>query len=243
MERKQKLIASLRLAIDALKNNTIHYDWVEQSSCNAGVVSQAVLGESIEGIDERRQSLFKTLKSINKERVIAKKPEISLTWQNAIQYGCPITGKNMPQIIVDLEEAGLSKNDIVHLEFMSNPAILAASDIEKVAVRQKVQVSTNEKTVQVPSPGFFNWLLGKKETKTISEPVYEEKIVRYEYTKDYYTKKENLIKYLSAWLRILTQDLSFETDSQKLNAELLIAVSEENYERAAEIRNRLAVLI
>lgn len=54
MNRKQKLIESLRLVIGALKNGTIHYDWKEQHSCNAGVVAQAVLEETRDGINERR---------------------------------------------------------------------------------------------------------------------------------------------------------------------------------------------
>jgi hypothetical protein len=51
MKRKEKLIESLRLVIDALKNNTVYYDWSEQSSCNMGVVAQAILSVDVKELE------------------------------------------------------------------------------------------------------------------------------------------------------------------------------------------------
>jgi protein-arginine kinase activator protein McsA len=75
-----------------------------------------------------------------------------------------------------------------------------------------------------------------------TEPIYEEKIEGYAYPDQYYEKKENLIKYLSAWIRILKGETNFQNTRESLEAELLNAIAEERYERAAEIRNEIAVL-
>lgn len=127
------------------------------------------------------------------------------------------------------------------MEYLENPAILKASGIQKVIKVRKIKVDTKVYTETLHSTSFFGRLFGKTVTKTIAEPVYREEHVE-TYPKNYYTKKENLIMYLSAWIRILTEDVTMETDREKLEAELLNAVADENYERASEIRNRLAVI-
>ncbi len=45
-KRKENLIKSLKIVIDALKKNQVEYEWKEQSSCNCGLVAQAILGVS-----------------------------------------------------------------------------------------------------------------------------------------------------------------------------------------------------
>lgn len=239
MNKKQHLINSLRIAVNALKNDTVRYNWSEQCSCNAGIVSQAVLNLTADELQEKRSTLFGKLSAFNKEQKDDKK--LDLTWKNAIKIACPITGKNMPEIINDLEAAGLTREDIAHLEYLENPAILKASGIRKEVTARKIKVDEKVYTETLPSASFFGRLFGKTVTKTITEPVYREERVE-TYPKNYYTKKENLIMYLSAWIRILTEDVTMETDREKLEGELLNAVAEENYERASEIRNRLAIL-
>jgi protein-arginine kinase activator protein McsA len=71
----------------------------------------------------------------------------------------------------------------------------------------------------------------------VYEDVYEEK-----YPANYFMKKENVIKYLSAWIKILTETVNYSDNRNELEANLLNAVAEERYEDAAEIRNRLAIL-
>jgi hypothetical protein len=236
MNKKEHLLSSLRLAINALKNDTIKYDWHEQCSCNAGVVSQAVLGISQDDLDVLRKPAFKKLIDHNKQ-VEKSDKEIQLTWKNSIKYTCPITGKGMPKVFQDLEDAGLSRFDIAHLEFMDNPAILAESTIEKIRIKTSERV-IGERQFEVVKKRFFG-LITKKEmiTEDITEDVFEMK-----YPGDYYTKKSNLIKYLSAWIRILEKRHRTEdkTDKDNIEADLLNAVAEENYELAAELRNQIA---
>lgn len=243
MNRKEKLINSLTIAVNALKNDIIHYNWSEQDSCNAGVVSQAVLGMDIDSLRKLRRPMFEKLTEINEKRRKDDMNELEKTWKNAVKYTCSITGKNMPRIIEELENAGLTREDIVHLEYLENPAILEKSGIEKMPVYEKVKVGEKETVRKIKAKGFFSRIMGETELEKIVEPIYEEQITKYVYAQNYHTKKENLIKYLSAWIRILKGESNFQNDRQSLEADLLNAVAEEQYEKAAEIRNKIAELI
>jgi hypothetical protein len=242
MKRKETLIGALRLAIDALQNGTIHYDWAEQCSCNMGVVAQAVLKVDVNELDDLRDSLFDKLAKINKERKNENKEQFDRTWKNAIQLGCPLTGERLPEIIKRLEECGMTRADMVHLEYLENPAILELSGIQKEMHSDKIQVGTEQ--IKVPAKGFWGWL---GYTKTEEVPTYEVKETL-RYPKNYYTKKENVVKYLSAWLSILldnTMEIKYESDKHvesglNLERELLLAVAEEDYEKAASIRDNIA---
>lgn len=242
MNRKETLIHGLRTAIDALRNDTIHYNWNDQASCNMGVVAQAVLEVTPEELKVLNKNLFKPVNKINKKRKKDGESRIMPSWKNAVKYACPITGKNMPEIINTLESKGMSRADIVHLEFLENPAILELSGIKKVETVSSKQVGTESK--QVPSKHWFWKLFGYTETEEV--PVFEETI-SYEYPEEYYQKKENVILYLSAWLNILSdENLEIKVnDSQKesninLEKELLHAVADENFERAAILRDKIA---
>ena len=68
MNRKDTLVKGLRTAIDALKNDTINYDWINQCSCNMGVVAQAVLEVSPDELKQLNKELFKPLDAVNKKR-------------------------------------------------------------------------------------------------------------------------------------------------------------------------------
>jgi hypothetical protein len=241
MNNKQKLIGALRTAIGALQNGTIHYDWVEQCSCNMGIVAQAVLNVDATELEELRQPLFTKLSAINKERKKDGKEGLDKTWKNAIQVGCPLTGEKLPEIIKRLESCGMTRADMVHLEYLENPAILELSGIQKVTEVKKKQVGTEMQIV--PCKGFWGTV---GFTKKAEVPVYEEYEIS-TYPKNYYSKKENVVKYLSAWLSILLDEtLEIKHDDKhtetgiNLERELLIAVAEEDYEKAASIRDNIA---
>jgi hypothetical protein len=51
------------------------------------------------------------------------------TWKQLVQYTCNATGKSISKIITTLAEHGLQPQDIVHLEYLENTAILAKADI------------------------------------------------------------------------------------------------------------------
>lgn len=245
MNRKETLVKGLRTAIDALKNDTINYDWNNQCSCNMGVVAQAVLEISPDELKQLNKELFKPIDTINKKRKEEGDARIMPSWKNAVKYACPITGKNMPEIINILESKGMSRADIVHLEFLENPAILELSGIQKIETVTSVQTGTEKR--EVPTTHWFWKWFGHTEIEEV--PVYEHSTV-YAYPKDYYQQKENVILYLSAWLNILTNEnleikVKDSNDSRKeasinLEKELLHAVADEDFERAAELRDAIA---
>lgn len=237
MNKKEHLINSLNTAINALKNDTVYYNWTNQHSCNAGIVSQAVLGVTREELDLRRATLFSKLEDYNSQR--KKENQLDGTWKNAVQISCSLTGKSIPEIVKDLEANGLSREDIVHLEYLNNPAILEESTI---LFKDKIETKTiGYETVTVADTSFWGRIF--KRTLEIDEPIIVNHVVGIEYEKDYYSKKENLIKYLSAWVRILKSEPVVGSSSKKeLEIELLQVVAEENYERAVEIRNQLSTL-
>lgn len=237
MNKKEHLINSLNTAINALKNDTIYYSWSNQHSCNAGIVSQAVLGVAREELDLKRTTLFSKLDDYNSQR--RKENQLDGTWKNAVQISCSLTGKDIPQIVKDLEANGLSREDIVHLEYLNNSAILEESTIPYT---DKIETRTiGYETVTVADTSFWGKIFKRK--VEIDEPILVNHVVGIEYEKNYYTKKENLIKYLSAWVRILKSEPLVGSISRKeLEIELLQSVSEENYERAVEIRNQLSTL-
>jgi hypothetical protein len=231
MNRKEKLINSLNIAIKSLQNETVLYDWNKQSSCNAGIVAQAVLDKTPEELTEMRKSIFKNI------------PEkLDNTWKNAIKYGCSVTGKSMFEIITQLSEAGLTKEDIVHLEYLENPAILEKSGIEKETIYREVKVRDEKIETVVPHSNFFKRMLGKTETSVTVKPIYEKQIIETKYPEGYYTKKENLVKYLSAWVTILKEEPEMKTESTNLEAQLLNAVANEDYELASKLRDSIRTL-
>ena len=119
------------------------------------------------------------------------------TWKNAVKVWCPIAKKPMKQIFIDLENAGLSKEDIVHLEYMDNPAILNLSGIPKTLKKTKsVKVGTRD----VPRTDFWGRTFSLKTT----EDVFEDRTT--EETYNYWIDPKNLVKYLKAWVSILKEE-------------------------------------
>ncbi len=244
-KNKESFIKSLTLAINALKNDIVHYNWDDRHSCNMGVLAQVMLETDMDGIREMSNTLFDGFNALNAPLKRGDDDWVPQTWKNAIQRFCPITGKSVHSIIKQLEQAGLTREDMVHLEYLENEAILAGSDIQKVARHKQTQIGIVKTEKTVPSKNLFLALLGKKTTVVEQIPQYKEEVV-YEYPENYYTKKENLIKYLVSWVKILTTDVnenvSLETTKQKLEAQLLNAIAEESYEAAASLRDQIALI-
>jgi hypothetical protein len=242
--KKEKLINGLRLSISALTNDTIIYDWHQQESCNCGVVAQAITGIKRDKLKLKfSEQISEKLNDIKYK----DDKKVQLTWRNAVKYLCPITGLSNIEILDRLHGAGLSKEDMVHLEYMNNPAILAKSGIETTTKVERQEEYTKEiiqKTKEVPHPKFWPRLLGHKVTEQYSEEIKGYRTVNEEVKiNDYYKSKENLIKYLKAWLSIIldgSQKKSIKSyTTEELEAEILVAVAEENYEGAALLRDRL----
>jgi hypothetical protein len=187
--KMQNLINSLKKAVKALKEDSVYYNWSNQCHCNAGIVCQAALGINAEQLEESKEELFGKLERINK--TLSSNKKITQSWKNAIHYSCPLTGQSYPQIIKDLESIGITKEDIINLEYLSNPVILANSSIEKEGD---------------------------------------------DYPVEYYKEKENLIKYLVSWIEILQESVS-DISVEDLEKQLTEAVTNEHFEKAAEIRD------
>lgn len=122
--RKQKLIKALKLVINNLKNDTANYEWNHQSTCNCGLVAQAITNLSQHELAELSHSMFDELDKKYKDN-----KSTTISWQLAVKEYCPLTGEPLKDILKKLFQNGLTKEDMVHLEYMTNPAILKKSGI------------------------------------------------------------------------------------------------------------------
>lgn len=234
-----KLQTALKLVIHSLKNDTIHYDWRDPNSCNCGLVARALLHDTEINIKESIKEWQADLdKQYNK---------VEGSWKNGIKYLCPLTGLSNYQIFNELFTRGMSREDIIHLEYMDNPAILKKSGLA-TNITKKIKTIDNGMTITksrfVPDQNKFKAFFGIGKVEYYEAPVLEN--VEYDeitYDKEFeYGSKENLILYLTAWLDIITEKNTeniTELDRVDLEAELLKSLSNEDYERASEIRDQI----
>jgi len=120
MNRKEKLIDALRVAAAAVKYNKTHYNWSSTSSCNCGLVIQALTGKNVNEVDQMSSSLRAQAKRIDDD---------ATTWEEMSHVLCDVTGKPFSEILIGLEKLGMTTRDISHLEYMTNEAILAKAGI------------------------------------------------------------------------------------------------------------------
>ncbi len=204
MEKREKLIAALVRVATAIKTDTICYDWHKPHSCNCGVVAQTLLGvkrEELKELYEPHQSRL-------------SRGGVSISWKNAVRYFCPISGERLPEIFQRLQDAGLSPADIAHLEYLENPAILAASAIPKFdALRHPLMYLDAYNGGKKPGRFFYEY--------------------------QYFAKRENLYLYLTAWIGILKGETTPTSNHLQLEAQLLLAVADEDFETAARLRDEL----
>lgn len=123
-----KLIDALKIVINALSKDIVDYDWYSQGSCNCGVIVQAMLDvdKNITG------AMFAhTREKAGLLTQDAQLKQINRTWREVCQKTCSITGMPTQKIFKILHERGLTAADIVHLEYLNNPGILAHSGIDR----------------------------------------------------------------------------------------------------------------
>ncbi len=207
MEKREKLINALVRVATAINADTIVYDWSKPHSCNCGVVAQALL-------DVKRGELEEAYKPYQSR---LSQGNVSISWKNAVRYFCPISGERLPEIFQRLQDAGLSPADIAHLEYLENPAILAASSIPKFDAWRHPFMYLEARSGNKKPGRFF-----------------------YEYR--YFAKRENLYLYLTAWIGILkgeTKETTPTSNHLQLEAQLLLAVADEDFETAARLRDEL----
>jgi hypothetical protein len=200
-------------------------------------VAQALLQITPDELTKLRAPLFNTLDKIAEKAKAAGRPTISPTWKNAIKHTCPITGKPMHEVLIRLEEAGLSREDMAHLEYLENPAILQLSGIKMVPLMRKV---SRPKTIQVKNNTLSRLfggplMINQQTTETVEEPTGKQW-----YPDGYYRDRKNLEAYLRAWIGILEDTAKAnEGKHEELHRQLLVAVAEENFEKAAQLRDAL----
>jgi len=180
-EKKVTLVEALTIVVTALKNDTIYYKWKDTNTCNCGLVAQAVTRTNKDELDE----LY--LQPIASPIQVKNKSKFSPTWSDMVAEYCPLTKEPVTEIFKKLFDAGMTREDIGHLEYLSDPEIL-----EKI----NINLDTTEKyfVKRTKTKSFLG--LGFKK-KTISVRVQKTRKVYY------YQKKENLIAYLEAWIEIL----------------------------------------
>lgn len=111
-----KLINAIENVIDNLENNEMYYIWNQVESCNCGLLVRE-LGQ-LEGGYVRD--------------CIQKTPLMTTTWMATSKY-CQQTGFNLKEIFCHLFNAGLTLEDITNLEYLSDPKILAETDIDEAS--------------------------------------------------------------------------------------------------------------
>lgn len=183
MDKKITLKEALKVVVHALENDTIKYDWHQISHCNCGLVAQAITGTDLESLDD----IY--LNDISTSLQEKLQQENTPTWSEMVKEYCPLTGQPLVAIFEKLYEAGMKREDIAHLEYLSDPKILAASKIDTSAVW--TETYTKEET-RVTGWWIF------KESHTVT--VKKQKEI------NYYQVKENLIAYLKAWMVILEKE-------------------------------------
>ena len=181
------MIKILKQVIYALEHDYITYDWNKQESCNCGLIAQAILNITPKDLGDMFSNETDSVFS-------EKENNEGVTWKRLVQKTCNVTGLSNSEIIKSFSSAGFRPEDVIHLEYMENVAILKEA---------KINVTDTE----------------------------------------YYAKKENLILYLKAWVKILETgkiEDHFPNDSKEnIEKSLLIAVQQENFEKAATLRDLL----
>lgn len=117
--KKTKLIQGFRLILLALENKTIEYNWGRYENCNCGIVTQGLLNMSPDDI-QRHMTNNKNSRLI---------PGAFFGWSTQVQHFCSITGITNDKIFKSLFKVGLSTDDIIHLEYLSDKKILKRAKI------------------------------------------------------------------------------------------------------------------
>ncbi|WP_375583129.1 hypothetical protein [Cyclobacterium xiamenense] len=100
-----KLILALRKTVSKLKNGA-PYQWGHMGACNCGNLAQEIT-------------------RISKSDIHRFAMQRSGDWSEQLNDYCPSSGLPMDLMISELLEIGLTREDLMHLERLSDPEILA----------------------------------------------------------------------------------------------------------------------
>ncbi|MEM0965161.1 MAG: hypothetical protein AAGJ81_03280 [Verrucomicrobiota bacterium] len=99
------LISVLRVTANRIADGT-QYSWTHQGRCNCGQLVQTVTGLGAAEIHQR---------------ALQKPGE----WSEHAKDYCPVSSHPLDQVIHVLREIGFSAKDLGHLEYLSDPFVLA----------------------------------------------------------------------------------------------------------------------
>ena len=106
-----RLIRALRKTAAKLKAGSA-YQWGHMGACNCGNLAQ-------------------TLTKLTKADIHAYAMERSGDWAQQILEFCPTSGYPMDVVIQTMLEAGLTRDDLTHLERLDDPWVLAGLPLEQ----------------------------------------------------------------------------------------------------------------
>jgi len=107
----------LRIVADKLETGAIEFDWSNAGQCCCGVVAQMLLGKT-------QMEISKAVSDMDK---MAKCEKGKKYWKSYVSKLCPMTGRPNVEILGELYDAGLTGDDIAHLEYLSDPKVLKLS--------------------------------------------------------------------------------------------------------------------
>lgn len=117
---KTKLITALRSTATALEDGTFHYSWRDQANCNCGSLFCALTGKSAADLEVP-------------EALLGANP----TWETIIGQYCPITGMPTHELFRELFGYGLTQKDMINLEYLRDPKVIARINLKEVPARQR----------------------------------------------------------------------------------------------------------
>jgi hypothetical protein len=112
-----ELIAAFRKTITKLKNNA-PYEWGHMGACNCGNLAQEIT-------------------QLSKAEIHQYAMQKSGDWNDQLMEYCPTSGYPMDLMISKLIEAGLTVDELKHLERLSDPKVLSHIPLPKKHQLQK----------------------------------------------------------------------------------------------------------
>lgn len=179
---KTKLITALRTAAKALEDGTFAYNWKKPESCNCGVIASTLMNKSISG-----------LRSVLPESIPTEEG-LDCSWRGFVQNYCPVTGLSENVVLKALQEAGMSQQDIVELETLSNALVCERAGIV-MGKDRKWGVISAAKEVKTPKKNsiFQRLFYSAPKSEEVSEWLSA------------YGDKNYTIRYMRAWADLLTE--------------------------------------
>ncbi|MEM6602336.1 MAG: hypothetical protein AAF649_13230 [Verrucomicrobiota bacterium] len=147
-EANTTLVTVLRSTADRIENGA-NYRWTHQGRCNCGQLVQTVTGLGAAEIHRR---------------ALQKLGE----WTEHANDYCPFSSHPMDQVIHVLREIGFDTRDLAHIEYLSDPRVLA--EIRNQSNRQALNHKSKDDVVLY----FRTWaqLLENELPREDSEPFY-----------------------------------------------------------------------